>query len=161
MVPVKVAPPIMPPVPTPKSTSSATTPAAEPADPQANLKTAVLDIGRLIRDGGDPEAFREAYTPPNELTAELIEKIRRGIQRRVDMGFENPIFPKINQEVVNEIAGDYESLENQTPTYNDAGNEATYTWTHYFPDGATYERSKTFVKINGKWYMKLGDAYSE
>jgi hypothetical protein len=162
ITPSKVAPPVVPPAPTPaNATNPANAQAAKPADPQTDLKTAVLDIGRLIRDGGDPEAFRETYTAPDELTAQLVEKIHLGMQRRADLAIQNPFFARINQEVVKDMARDYESLENLTPAYNAAGNEATYAWTHYYQDGATSERSRTFVKINGKWYLKLGDTYSE
>jgi hypothetical protein len=155
IVPSNIAPPIAPPAP--KSGSApiaATAPSIPKADPQADLKTAVLDIARLIRDGGDPEAFLVTYTPPDKLDPQRIQEIQMGMQNRTDMGVKDPFMRRMTQDLTELYAKGYESLENQTPTYNDAGDEATYMLTFVYPDGYSNQSSKTFVKINGKWYLK-------
>jgi hypothetical protein len=158
-----IAPPVAPPAPKSgaapvATTQSIVTPPPDPnVDPQADLKTAVLDIARLLRDGGDTGAFLETYTPPDELTPQRIQEIQMGMQRRADMAAQDPFFKQVSQDMVEMYAKAYESLENQTPTYNDAGDEATYMLIFVYRDGSSDQSSKTFVKINGKWYLKPTD----
>jgi hypothetical protein len=155
IAPPTVAAPIAAPAPNPVASQPLPASAPDPSgDPQTDLKIAVLDIARLIRDGGDPGAILETYTPPDKLTPQRIQEIQMGIQHRADMGTQDPGFKQFTQELTEIYAKAYESLENQTPTYNDAGDEATYMLTFVYPDGYSNQSSKTFVKINGKWYLK-------
>jgi len=60
-------------------------------------------------------------------------------------------------QIQEEAAQDIEDLESQTPTYNDAGDEATYVYTpRVFGEFAKEQERRTFIKINGKWYEKGG-----
>jgi len=62
------------------------------------------------------------------------------------------------------MAQAFEALENQTPTLNATGDEATYTYTvptisdmdNGVFTGTGNQISWVFVKINGKWYIKSG-----
>jgi len=142
---VRLMPPVVQSTAYPPPTSS---------NPQADLKTALLDIAHLIRTGGDPEAFLEKYTSPDELGPEKIQQIRADIQRRVDMGAQGPFMQRLFQQTTEDMAREYESLENQIPTYNDTGDVATYTYTKNYQYSAPAQITRTFVKINGKWYYK-------
>jgi len=60
----------------------------------------------------------------------------------------------------------WEDLENQTPVYNAAGDEATFQFTIVYPGDndvgpgvqplppESVTRPRTFIKIDGKWYFK-------
>jgi hypothetical protein len=132
-------------------------------DPQTDLKTAISNLVRLIRDG-EWATFRETYDSPNfnrdsNVSLELRES---------QVGFEtaDPQEKKVMQQGFDVMALSYEALETQTPIFNAAGDEATYQYAPpmYSEDPVTKLSISvqgdtfwpiTFIKINGRWYIKL------
>ena len=152
--PKSVAPPTIAP-PASNPIASQRLPVSVPdtsADPQANLKTAFADIARLIR-AGDTATFRETYDPPGKLDPQQIQQMRVKQQQTAALAAQNPQLQQILQKMNEAIAQSFEAHEYQTPTYNDAGDEATYMYT--VPGYQEQPTPRVFVKINGKWYLKL------
>jgi len=131
--------------------------ATPPPDPNtasiAELKTAFADMGRLIRDG-DMVQFYETYRLPGEFSPEDKQK-EQEIQDR------NKIVQDPQNKIIQEeFAEAMEALAEQTPTFNDAGDEATYLYTAPTLPGQQVPDTLhpvTFVKNNGKWYIKPGN----
>ncbi len=129
------------------------------ADPQADLKTALPDIARLLRSG-DWLVVDQTYTPPYKLTPEVMQEFldAKQIEQASLVGLAPDLQQTIlrgRQQIQEEAAQDIEDLESQTPTYNDAGDEATYLYTaRVMGKPADHPERKTFIKINGKWYIK-------
>jgi len=129
------------------------------ADPQADLKTALPDIVRLQRTG-DLVKLYQTYLQPNRLTPEFMQQLLDSLHRQQDsLAQADPDLQqrllRIRQQIQEEAAQDVEDLESQTPTYNDAGDEATYVYTpRVLGEMSTEQEQKKFIKINGKWYLK-------
>jgi hypothetical protein len=138
---------------------AATLPIAVPltnidADPQADLKTAIPDIARLIR-AGDLIAFYEKYTPPDKFDPQQIQRIQAQQRQNASNAPHNLQMQNFLQAIKDGAAQAYDAIEFQTPTYNDAGNEATYLFTLPTLDGKPGKQiSRIFVKIDDKWYLK-------
>jgi len=159
--PKPLAPPVIAPAVATPATKAEATPVVEapppnPNDPQADLKTAIPDIARLEATG-DTEGVYEKYTPPDELDPKIIQRLRMVQQQTANVAAGNPQLQLQLQQIWNKAARAYEALENQTPTYNEAGDEATYMYSASELTGTTGSRPVTFVKINGKWYEKPPD----
>jgi hypothetical protein len=143
--------PKAPAVPAEAETTNSTSPNAES---QAELKVVFADIARLYR-AGDLVTFTKTYTPPDKLNPQTLQRIEALQQQNQG-----------NQQWVQMYepqAQAYEDLETQTPTFNAIGDEATYIYTQQpitLPGGGTLGQVKqfptTFIKMNGKWYRKLG-----
>jgi hypothetical protein len=57
-------------------------------------------------------------------------------------------------QYVNEMyAKSFDDLRNQTPTFNAAGNEATYMITRHLGD-VEFRSELIMIRIDGLWYMK-------
>ena len=155
----QVEPPKLPPA----------TPNPAAVDPQAELKTAIPDIVHFFRTN-DVLSFNEKYDVPgtfdlgewqkqeevktknmHELEAAAIQnpKLQQGLQQA-----------EIHrQQTLESAALSWEALETQTPVYNAAGDEATYTYTMTAPQvGFAFQTvlsgHRVFIKIDGKWYFK-------
>ncbi len=146
------------PKPSPATSKSETaTSLSEPADPQADLKTAIADMARLLRTG-DQAALMKAYDEPDKLNLEQVRQMQ-DLQDQVQQTTPWQVAPRM-QSLRETSAQSYEEMETQTPTFNATGDEATYqlilptlvNGEYVLGDKRT---PYTFIKINGKWYMKL------
>jgi hypothetical protein len=71
---------------------------------------------------------------------------------------ENPVAQQKLREMDDTEIQYWEPLESQSPTLNVAGDEATYSYTQHGSGlFSNYEVPMTFIKINGKWYLKIWD----
>ncbi len=168
VAPPTIIPPVAPPIapPTPQlddAPVAATAPSATLSpdpnvvpDPQADLKTAIADIARLIR-AGDGVALYQTYTPPDKIDSQGLQ----GAEAEQVYRASRPISEL--QQIDEPVAEAFDALEDQTPTFNAAGDEATYvmTWpVEQFSDGHVVLYPATaapliMVKINGKWYFEV------
>jgi len=131
------------------------------ASAQAELKAAFLDMGRLIR-AGDYVAYHETYFyTPNQTELDAIERAKVDQVRTAAKRASNPDNPNTRQVIqLNEVnAQAIEALANQTPTFNTAGDEATYQYIDPDYETGTYPGTGeatplTFIKIDGRWYRK-------
>jgi len=122
-------------------------------DPQTDLKTAFADMGRLIR-AGNMVQFYQTYRMPGKFSPEDAER-EKLIEARAKIN-PNPQ----NQIIQEEFAEAMEALADQSPTFNTAGDEATYIYTAPTLPGQEVPDSPhpvTFLKYNGKWYIKPGN----
>ena len=132
-----VAPPVVPPasVAAPGQGSAAAIPKSETADPRLALGTALPDFIRLV-DAGDYIAATEAYLqlPPEISAQQFVAALQQ-----------NPDFPQTVRMMLNTMR----AAQEVTPTYNDAGDRATYTLSPAV-DGKTSIRWK---KVEDKWML--------
>jgi len=120
----------------------------DPNDPQTNLKTAIQDIARLARTG-DMATLQQTYTMPEKFDPQQIEDIKVQEQQAVN----DPQMQQARKALYDKYVQSFDELENQTPVYNAAGDEAIYARTITL-NGGSIHQSFTFIKINGKWYVK-------
>ncbi len=159
--PKAVAPPTIAP-PAPKSDTEPVAAAKAPdpnADSKTELNSAIADIVRLYRAGDFMEVY-QTYTTPDKLDPESIQKVQESLQKlqHDQQETKNPQLAQALaqnlQQIYESSAQLYEALENQTPTFNTTGDEATYMMTKDSFDGTQTATPITFIKINGKWYLK-------
>jgi len=81
--PPQIAKSLVPPVQTKSAAAKATDAATEPPDPQADLKTALPDIARLLRNG-DWLIWAQTYMRPDKLTPEVMQQFLDAKQKRAD-----------------------------------------------------------------------------
>jgi len=106
------------------------------------LKTALPELARQIRAGMGIFNF----TAPDVLAFDFAPGEWQKRQEQTMAFFKDPASESARKNA-DETASFYESLESQTPTFNAAGDEATYK----VPDG---RESLTFIKVGGRWYIK-------
>ena len=125
--------------------------ATDAADPRADLKTVLPDFVSLIRKEGWMSAYLSYMAParlaaiPPDAKDNLLESAARYL------------LTPAGQQVAAATAQQYEDLEVQTPTLNETGDEATYFIQPLPPspaEPAGSARPITFVRIDGKWYLK-------
>ncbi len=136
----------------PEITGPAPAPAVEPtpsADPQSSLKTAIPDLVRRLRSGDRVDAYK-AYTPPNEFDAQIIQQMQESQLQALAVAAQDPAFRQILQKNQDEVAQAYEALEDQTPTLDATGDEATYEIS--MPGSG--KGPVIFVNVDGKWYLR-------
>lgn len=158
VAPPTIAPPVVPPAPKPGTAPVAATQTTasfspESADPQTDLKTAIPDIARLLRSG-DTLGFRQTYTPPDEL-AQLGPQYIQKLQALQAQAAQDPDLQQELQKISEGAAEAWEAVEDQTPTFDAVGDEATYLY--MLPgvgDAPGAQVPRVFVKIDGKWYLK-------
>jgi hypothetical protein len=148
-VELPLAPAVQPEAETAQAAPIAAAPIA--ADPQADLKTALPDMARLLRHGGMLE-LEMAYFQPAVLAAMDPQMVQQ-MQMRVANTPPEPVSP-----IYEARAKIYESLANQTPIFNATGDMATYTVVPamFTSDNVNENNLPTtimMVKVNGKWYM--------
>jgi len=163
--PKPLAPPtIAAPALKPAAASVAATSAPDAnSDPQADLKTAIPDIVRILR-ANDLMALVQNYTPPDKLTPRLLQQAQKTADQLQAAQAMAASLPPDIQERINhpfeQMAKGYEVIIGQVPTMNAAGDEATYMVSMPGPpdpntgDSVSTPVPQTFIKINGKWYMK-------
>jgi hypothetical protein len=150
--PTQVELPITPAVPA-KGGADTISPAAKP-DPQADLKTAIPDVVNLLRLG-DIYTFKKNYTPPNQMEPQQFQNMLETVVQAMGRMAQNPKLRETMMAAYAETAKNYESFENEKPTYNTTGDEASYIFSRQpLYEGDETQVTTTFVKINGKWYMK-------
>jgi len=124
------------------------------ADPQTDLKTAIPDLARLA-EAGDWAVIDENYYPPGSIDSSIIQRTRAQQQQAAMVAAQNPKLQQQMQQTHQAAARSWAALEAQTPTYNATGDEATYMYSVELGGGQILPpRPQTFVKINGKWYVK-------
>jgi RNA polymerase sigma factor (sigma-70 family) len=149
--------PKAPAVPAHAETVAAAAGADPPSDdPQADLKTAIPELVRLV-EANDWLGVYKAYTPPDRLDPKELQTLEK-VQKMLDKQLSTPQAQLQLQMQHESAVSAWEALETQTPTYNATGDEATYLFTTPDYPGPTVSESMTFIKINGKWYQKLPDA---
>ncbi len=127
---------------------------ATKGNPQAELKTAITDIARLMK-AGEGAKMTKTYMPPpmlKQMPPSALSDLRLSmLQTDQKMGFQVRDTLKELLELFNARA--FAAMADQTPTYNAAGDEATYTliWPM---EGGEKTQPVIFVKINGLWYFK-------
>ncbi len=137
---------------TPKPEAETIADAPSNTDPQADLETAIPDIARLL-EAGDMLGLYKTYTPPDMIDPNKI-KTQLALSQRYAGVNRDPQQQQILKKIFDAAARSIQDLETQTPTYNATGTEATYLYTTPADIGAPIKTiSKTFIKINGKWYM--------
>ncbi len=127
--------------------------AAKPAEanPPADLKTAIHDIVRLVQ-ANDTITLWQTYMLPEKLTPEVLQELQDSITREQNA---TPQMKALYQRIREGSIQAFEDLETQTPTMNEAGDEATYNFTLPSPGGGPGTVvPRTFIKLNGKWYFK-------
>jgi RNA polymerase sigma factor (sigma-70 family) len=126
----QVEPPKLPAV-TPKTES---VPLSDPnAKSQAELNTVFADMARLYR-AGDTAGFMQTYTEPDKLDPKQLE-IEKETDKDLDLRQVTDESDRerilLVQQLYDDKAKSYEELINQTPIFNAAGDEATYTFIPY------------------------------
>jgi hypothetical protein len=145
LAPPTIAPPVTPPTPKPGTTPIAESP-PDSNDPQTDLKTAIPNLAHLYKSLDWPSLY-QTYTPPDKIDPQEMQTLQLSKEKLAAAGI-------IDDEYWDNFSQSFEALAYQNPTYNDAGDEATYEWTLNLVDAAPYHEITTFVKINGKWYLK-------
>jgi hypothetical protein len=155
----------------PASTATAST-----ADPQQDLKTAIPDLLRIVK-GGDFKTLVQTYAAPAKRAALLsmfdpssdpdFQKMPPEAQAMILQTMQGPEMKAQLNEMMQTLIAGLESIQDATPTYNDAGDKATYKVTlppGSTPAGATPPDSGpggkdsddlTFVKVDGRWFMDM------
>ncbi len=137
---------------TPAISAAAQVTTADPgqtADSQASLKSAIPDLVRRLRTGDRVDAFK-AYTPPNEYDDRRIQQMQGLELQALGVAAEDSAFHQIYQKNLDDVTRAFTALEDQTPTLNASGDEATYELS--LPGRG--KTPLTFVNISGKWYIK-------
>jgi hypothetical protein len=161
MAPGKIAAPVAPPAQAVPTLVAAPAKAAEPevasTDPQASWKTALPDIARMLRDN-DIKAIMMAYAKPENRSAQLLQmgqKMNDRMQAEIaDWRSQPNVSPEMLDRFTHPLEGEaaiLEKMAEETPTMNDAGDEATFAVPE---DKAKDMKPVTLVKIDGKWYLK-------
>ena len=152
---VKPVPQVTALAPQPGATTSAFHPKI---NAQSELGTAIDDIAGLLQAGDLTGAF-EKYTPPEEL-ANMAPKKKAVLEQLTSrQATADPETQRATQTIISTMATLYQSLKGLKPELNAAGDEATYH--PPLPPGIVLapgaaSRPVTFVKIDGKWYVKGG-----
>jgi hypothetical protein len=150
----RVAMPIAAPAPTPAEPAASTPAQTAPAetakgDPQAELSTAIPEIIGFLQ-AGDMVSLMERYMPPDEIAKMPPEQLAQ-MRQQMQTEMQNPQFQQMMQGMVQV----FQSMKDQTPTYNAAGDVATYQINMPAVAGVPsgdFPSKISFKKINGKWY---------
>jgi cytoskeletal protein RodZ len=124
--PVQVESPKIPAVPTHAEAAINATPLS--ANPQADLKTAIPDLARLAAAGQSAELHLYYYPPGrvNHAQVDVLMKQEAETQHLLDISSPDSRFVQGIQKLRAAGEQSWINLEAQTPTYNAAGDEATY-----------------------------------
>jgi hypothetical protein len=149
--PQAVAAPKLPaaPAPAPAAKPAPAAPAAAAPNAEAikELDTTLNDMASMLQ-AGDMAGLMEKYMPPQEqarMTPEMKAQMQQAMQS-----------PQMQQQL-QMMAQALQSLQGQTPTFNDAGDTATYQMTPpagMIPPGVNAPATipVTFIKVDGRWY---------
>ncbi len=121
-------------------------------DPQVELSSAIDDIAMIIQ-GGNIMALFEKYATPEEQAKMSPEEKAQMEQASAQM-----MSQPEGQQMIQVMVTALQSLKDQSPEMNAAGDEATYQMTMTPPDGNNANprtRAMTFINIDGKWYIKM------
>ncbi len=153
----QIAAPKAPPVAIPNTVAkpaASTAVAAAPGDAQTELTTALDDMANIIQSGNIMALFDKYASPDDQ--AKMSPEERASLERQSSQMFSQPE----GQQMLNVMATALQSLKDQAPELNATGDEATYQMTMTPPPsvggGTTRTRPMTFVKVDGKWYIKGG-----
>ena len=130
--------------PAPPASAVASTVASAPSGgAPAQLQTTIQEMARLFK-AGDIGTVQKTYRPP-AMTAQLTAQDQATLNQ-LAQGASPEVFAMLGQEL--------DSIQNQTPAYNTAGDKATFQAP--MPagmQGSPGARPITFTKINGQWYL--------
>ena len=123
------------------------------SNPQTDLKTTIQDIARLTKSG-DLALLAKTYMPPDQYAQSSAQYASTPNFAEMAKNPQiQPILPQLQQ--ASEAQGKaFEALKDQTPTYNTAGDEATYMMSPPPGEGDGTPQPITLVKIGGLWYLK-------
>ncbi len=146
-VPTTVAAPKAPAVVASAKPAPAAAPTGAMADTIKELDTTISDMTTMLQ-AGDMLGLMEKYMPP-EQQAQITPEMRTQMQQMMSS-------PQMQQQFQT-MAQALQSLQGQTPTFNDAGDKATYQMTPppgMIPPGVNAPATipVSFIKINGRWY---------
>jgi hypothetical protein len=134
-----------------------------PFDPHDDLKTAIPDIARLIRTGqGLFDYLTPEFLHKHSLDSARIQKLR---DENAGLTLVEGTDALDQMRMIENQAKSYEALEGQAPSFNASHDEATYQYImppippQDSPTAASdptpgLPRPLTFIRINGKWYIK-------
>ncbi|HVT82262.1 MAG TPA: hypothetical protein VHM90_16590 [Phycisphaerae bacterium] len=154
--PPLVAPPAASAVKQSEAAADATAAPDPNAFAKAELQADVREIARLKRNG-DFVDFYLTYILPDKIDQKIVEDLQKTQANAVALEARSPEATRIFQDLYDMAARSWEAMENQTPTFNPAGDEATYKFSLVDANGAvtnTLVSTITFIRINGKWYIK-------
>jgi type IV secretory pathway VirB10-like protein len=139
--------PVQAPAPAPEPVAAQ--PASNPnqGDPQLNLDTAIADICTRAQ-AGDLVGLMEDYISPDDQA-----KMPPGQFDQMKQMMQTMASSPQGQQMLQQLTQAFQGLQDQTPTYNDAGDRATYT---AIPPGGTTPQPITFKKVDGRWYADMG-----
>ncbi len=143
------------PAATPKPATTVAAVAAK-GDPQAELNTAIDDITSMLQAGQFMALFEKYATPEDQAKMPPEEKAQ--MEQEATQMMSQPE----GQMMIQMMTAGFLSIKDQTPQMNAAGDQATYQMTVTPPPGmgppggGPETEPMTFVKIDGKWYIKDG-----
>ncbi len=129
-------------------------PLSEAIDPQSDLKKALPDMARLLRAGGW-WALIQTYSTPEVLAKMDLNQYKK------DQDAELAAMPELIK--YNDARAQvFDSLKDQTPILNAAGDEARYFYklppiNDKVDDPKDAPQLLLMHKVNGKWYLGLSD----
>lgn len=149
----QVAAPAAAPAPAAETPAPAQTGASSTANGDAivELNTEIGDMSSLLQ-AGDMSTLIDKYMPPQmkaQMTPEMMAQMQQQMQS-----------PQAQQQL-QMMAQALQSLQGQTPTFNDAGDRATYQMSPpagMVPPGANAPQTVPviFMKVDGHWYPAQG-----
>jgi len=123
-------------------------------DEQAELNGTIATIAVLMKTGAGMSEVYKTFTPPNKFDADHYEKLLK-LQENIDAdSAKDPKLQKGLTQFNENMAQSWTELENQTPTFNAAVNQATYKFSIQMRNGRPpLTLDYRFSKIYGKWYL--------
>jgi len=124
------------------------------SDPQADLSTTLPDMVNLLQ-AGDLVAIYERYLPPDYLAQMPPQVVAQLPQQARNLMAE----PQVHERLL-AMARVLQTAQIQTPTLNEAGDQAVYQLDPLDTDvkgisTGNKVRQITFIKIGGKWYISV------
>jgi len=127
---------------------------APDAATRTDLTAAVLNIAHLVSKGDNVERYLE-YTPPGKFDPAILDRLQKDQTASAALMAKNPDTQKIFQDLYASMGRSWAALADQTPTFNAAGDEATFLFSLFDANGkAGPPEPRTFIRINGRWYAK-------
>ncbi len=151
-----ITPPAAKPVQTPQTVAA--TPA--PNSPQAELNVIIDGLATMMRSG-DVLGMQLKYAPPDERPSGIIPPGKEAQVQAMQQALQQQRADPRMQPLFEAQAQAMESLKDQQPVLNAAGDLATYQLTTpvlTLPDGTSYPartEPAVFKKIEGKWYVEM------
>ncbi len=144
------------PVETPATAATTAATVAPKGDPQAELGTAIDDITTMLQAGNFMSLF-DKYASPDD-KAKMSPEEKAQMEQEMSQMATDPEA----QMMLQMMTAGFQSIKDQVPQMNAAGDEATYQMSINLPagmgppGGGAQTEPMTFQKVDGKWYIKDG-----